>query len=536
MKTIRSILLPAAAILLGAAWVYAPAIRGDWIWDDQPEVTQNRMLRDPAGLTKIWFAPDSPDYFPLKGTVQWIQWHLWQDHPAGYHLTNVALHVLSAFLLWNLLRRLGVRLAWLGGLLFAVHPLAIESVAWIAELKNALSLPFLLLALGAAIDYDERRRRGDYARSLLWYMAAVLSKSSVVMFPAVLLLHAWWKRGRLSRADWVASAPFFAVSLILGGITVWFQEHRAIAGVGLLQEGLVSRAVGAGMGFGFYLAKCLWPSGLLPIYPRWRLDPPSWPEVIPWLALAGLVGWLWTNRATWGRHALFGLGWFGLNLVPVLGLVPMAYLRIAWVADHFAYLSLAGAMGLVAAGLGRLLSTAGPFPPFPRSVRAVVGVGTAIAVVALASAGHRYAGIFRDEETFWNTTLQHNPQAWAAHNDLGRVLFVRGRIAEAKAHFERSLQLNPENAEAHFNLGLILNGLDQPDAAVQQFEEAVRLRPFFPEAHHSLGQARLRSGRLTEAIAQFEAELRFRPDSPEAHDALGAALAESGRIPEAIGE
>lgn len=264
--------LPAALIVLAVGWVFFPALHGGWFWDDYFEITHNAELR--GSLWKIWLAPVSPDYFPLKATVQWVQWRLWGDHVIGYHLTSVGLHLLSAFLLWRLFRRLGLPLAWVGGLLFAVHPLTIESVAWIAELKNTLSLPLVLLAMSAYLDYDERKRGPDYGRSLLLFAAAMLCKSSVVMFPVVILLHAWWKRGRFTREAFRASAAFFAVSLVLGLVTVWFQHHRAIGSVEIQTGGFFSRLAAAGLSVVFYLSKCFWPVGLLPNYPRWSVDPP----------------------------------------------------------------------------------------------------------------------------------------------------------------------------------------------------------------------------------------------------------------------
>ena len=201
-------LLPAAALAAVTAWTYAPVRHGGWLWDDNLYVTHNPLLRSAAGLKQIWLNPTGVNYFPVTATCQWLQWHLWQDRPLGYHLTNVALHLLSAFLLWRLLRRLGSEPAWIGAWLFALHPLAVESVAWISELKNTLSLPLLLLAMAAYVDYDDAsgarpgpagwsRPAGRYGLALLWFLAAMLSKSTVAMFPVVVLLYGWWRRGHL---------------------------------------------------------------------------------------------------------------------------------------------------------------------------------------------------------------------------------------------------------------------------------------------------------------------------------------------------
>lgn len=200
--------------IAGGAWLaYLPALHGGWIWDDYPYIVQNPALRSAAGLRSIWLAPTGVNYFPITFTAQWVQWHLWGEATAGYHLTNLALHVLNCFLLWGVLGRLGVRMAWLAGLLFAVHPVAVESVAWISELKNVLSLAFVLAALAAYLEFDERRRPAFYGCAWLLFFAALLSKSTVAMFPVVLLLHGWWKRGRVRATDLRATLPFFGVAL-----------------------------------------------------------------------------------------------------------------------------------------------------------------------------------------------------------------------------------------------------------------------------------------------------------------------------------
>ena len=300
-------------------------------------ITQNPALRSLAGLRSLWLAPAGVNYFPVTFTVQWIQWHLWGNSTLGYHLTNLGLHLLGSLLLWGLLRRIGLPLAWLAGLLFALHPLAVESVAWISEFKNTLSLPLLLGASWAYVAYDDLRRPSRYLLALLLFACAMLSKSTVAMFPVVLLLYVWWKRARIRPADITASLPFFAIAGGLGVVTVWFEHHRASMGPAM-PEGWLHRLAAAGTALGFYFEKALVPVNLQFNYPRWPADPASvWP-FLPWVLLAALFAWCWSHRNGWGRAALLGLGFFVLNLLPVIGLVPMAYLRISRVADHFGYL------------------------------------------------------------------------------------------------------------------------------------------------------------------------------------------------------
>ena len=526
--------LRVAALVAAAAWIYSPAVQGRWIWDDAEEVAGNAVLRDPAGLAKIWFAPSGPDYFPLKTSVQWLEWHLWGDAVAGYHATSVALHVLSALLLWRLLGRLGVRHAWFGGLLFAVHPVAVESVAWISELKNTLSLPPLLLAMGSFVDFDQGRRPRDLVLACGAFAAAMLCKSSGVMLPVVLLLFAWWRRGRVGLADLAAAAPFFAISLGLGALTLWFQEHRAIVGQDIGLGGFWIRCAVAGRALAVYLWKLVLPLPLMPVYPRW-VPAASPVEFVPWLAFGALAAWMWRRRAGWGRHALLGSGFIVLNLAPVLGLAPMAYLRISWVADHLAYIALAGIAGLAAAGLDLWLARARR----PSAAWLVAGAAAA----ALAVGSRAYAGIFRDDETFWAYAAKQNPQAWIAHSNLGLALYARGRVPEAVGHYREALRLKPDYDAAHVNLGNALARSGRSAEAQAQFREALRLRPDNTDALTDLGNLALADGRYGEAVAQYEAVLRIRPADPEvrrscaeAHYRGANALGNSGNVREAARE
>lgn len=524
-----------AMIALACAWIYAPAMRGGWIWDDIEEVAANPVIRERGGLATVWLAKTGPDYFPLKSTFQWVEWHLWGDAPLGYHLANVGLHVLSALLLWRVLSKLGVRSAWLGGLVFAVHPVAVESVAWIAELKNALSLPPLLLAVDAYIDFDRGRGRRDLFMAGFWFAAAMLCKSSVVMLPLVILVFAWWRRGRMGWADLRSAAPFFAISLVLGAVTVWFQENRAVVGQDLGIGGLWVRCALAGRALVFYAGKCLMPVGLMPVYPHWDAKSVAWVSYLPLLALGAAAAWCWRYRGRWGRHTLFGAAFFALNLAPVLGLVPMAYLRISWVADHFAYISLLAVAGLAAAGMDGIMGWA-------RRPAAVWGAA-ALAVAALAFESRSLAAVYKSDEAFWTFAAARNPDAWIAHGNLGLILYGRGEIEGAMAHYKEALRVKPDFGAAHVNLGNALVRSGRPAEAAAEFKEAIRIRPDDTDARSDLGNLALAAGRYGEAEEQYERVLRMRPadagalrSCAEAHYRSGNNLGNEGRLAEAVSE
>jgi tetratricopeptide (TPR) repeat protein len=524
-----------AAIALACAWIYSPAASGGWIWDDFQEVASNPALKATGGLADAWLGRAGPDYFPLKTTFQWVEWRLWGDATLGYHLASIALHLLSALLLWRILAKLGVRTAWLGGLVFAVHPLAVESVAWIAELKNTLSLPPLLLAIGAYLNYDRDRRTRDLLGASAWFVAAMLCKSSVVMLPLVILLLAWWRRGRVGWSDLKASAPFLGISLVLGLVTVWFQEHRAVVDQDLGIGGIRERCALAARALVFYAGKSALPVGLMPAYPRWDAAAPGAGCWLAWLAVAILVGWAWRRRGGWGRHALLGAGFFALNLVPVLGLVPMAYLRISWVADHFAYVSLAAAAGLAAAGMDRLL-VAVKWP-------ATAWCSAAAVLAALALESRGLAAAYTGDEAFWSFAAARNPEAWIAHDNLGMALYGRGDVDGAIAQYREALRINPGDDAVHVNLGNALARTGRPLEAEAEYREAVRIRPDDTDARTDLGNLALAAGRFADAVREYEAVLRLRPADREVLRACaearyrgGNALGNAGRIAEAVAE
>jgi tetratricopeptide (TPR) repeat protein len=526
---LADVLLRALVIAAAATWSLWPALRGTWLWDDDLEVAHNPWVRSADGWWRAWVSPAGLDYFPLKDTLRWVQWRLWGPEVIGYHLVSLGLHILSAWLLWRLLARLGAPQAWVGGLLFAVHPLAVESVAWIAEFKNTVSLPPLLLAVTAYVDYDGKRRSGDYAVAVGWFAVAMLCKSSVVMLPCFLLVYLGWRRGRIGWRAAGSTLPFFAISLVLGIVTLWFQDHRAMHDAAPAL-GFGARFDQAGWSLLAYLRAGIFPVGLAPVYEPFVR--PGW-TILPWLLLAALLGAAWSARKHGGAAALLGLGWILLNLLPVIGLVPLSYLRVAPRADHFAYIALAGMAGLGAAAAGVLWRKVDPAPRGGR--RLLAGAGLAVAA-SLATVSRSEAALFADSATLWRAAVQRSPRSWLAHSNLGRVELEAGQPEAAKAEFEAALALEPDSAEVRSNLGHAWESLGEPAAARQAYQMAVRANPQFPGAHYDLGRALLQAGQPGEAAAELAAAIRLDPGSAPAHNNLGLALAQLGRPAQAMAE
>ena len=447
--------------------------------------------------------------------------------PLGYHLCSVALHIGSGFLLWRIFHRLGLRYAWLGGFLFVIHPLAVESVAWISEIKNTLSLPLFLLAFDSWLDAEEKST--SYRRSVFYYLAAMLCKTSTVMLPLVLLLYCWWKRGRVTRQEILRVVPYLVIALVLGLVTIYFQNHGQDH-TPIKLGGWGTRLIGAGTVCFFYAGKFFLPIHLLPIYPKWSLSPPTSFQVLTLPALAMLLIGLWMRRKTWGRHALFGVGFFLLNLLPVLGLMKMQYAKTSWVADHLGYLPMIGLVGLVVALCGE-----GMRQPIAVVRFAAIAILT-VALSALAWKSHQYAALFSKQELFWRFTVLHNPLSPLARSNLGSTLFEQGRYAEAKLAYEQTLAIDPGWIEARNDLGAILLNTGQWKEAETDFRAVLESDSDRVSAHANLASLLARTGKIPEAIEEFQTALRLQPDDASRHAALGDLLMQVNRVPEAADE
>jgi len=527
--------LAGAFLFCATLLAYWPALHGALVWDDSHHVTRPD-LQALDGLWRIWFQLGATQqYYPLLHSAFWLEHRVWGDAVLGYHLTNVALHAASACLVVAIARRLSLRGAWLAGLVFALHPVCVESVAWISEQKSTLSGLFCLGAALAYLHFDQSRRARAYSLATGLFALALLSKSVTATLPAALLVVLWWQRGRLTlRRDVLPLVPWFALGIPAGLFTAWVEKTYIIGTEGAAYDLTVAqRLLLAGRVVWFYAGKLIWPAGLTFSYPRWRIDPAIWWQYLyPAGVLAvGAVLWLLARRT---RGPLAGFLIFVGTLFPVLGFVNVFPFRFSWVADHFQYLA---SLGIIVPAASAAAALAGRLRP--DGLR-----GSAIAAVLVAILGvltWRQCGIYRDEETLYRATLERNPDSWLAHDNLGNILMrTPGRGPEAVAEFEAALKLDPGNPMAHYNLATALANSGAPERlpeAAAEFQAALRIRPDFPGAHINLGDVLARiPGRAPDAIAEFQAALRAGPDLAEVHANLGNAWIEIGRFPEAANE
>ncbi len=525
----------AALLIVALTFIaYLPALRGDFIWDDDAHVTRPE-LRTAHGLYRIWFdVGATQQYYPLLHSAFWFQHKLWGDSPVGYHFVNIALHAIAAVLVMRILNDLlsakgvswAMSAAFLTAAVFALHPVHVESVAWITELKNTLSAVFYLSAMGCYLRFDRTRGRGAYVLSAALFVMGLLTKTVTATLPAALLVIFWWQRGRISwRRDVIPLLPWFVAGAAAGLFTAWVERDLIGAKGQAFELSAVERMLLAGRIVWFYLYKLVWPAELVFIYPRWTIDPAVWWQ---WLFPSTLVGLLAAllaiRRRT--RAPLAAMLFFIGSLFPVLGFFNVYPFLFSFVADHFQYLPSLGVIALVcsaaAAGLSRL--------PWPA---ARFGLLLLVPLV-LGVQSYLQSKMYADVQTLYTTTIERNPAAWMAYNNLGVVLKKDDRLDEAIEHYRIAIELRPDYPEAHNNLGIAFSEAGRTPEAIAAFREALRLRPANPEALGNLAAALTRVGRYQEAVDCLQQALRLDPENAGLHRNLGVTLHAAGRIPDAM--
>ena len=507
---------------------YLPAMLwGGFVWDDRI-FTDAKPVQDVSGLWQIWFSPSAIEgeghYWPLVYTTFWLEHKLWGFAPTGYHIVNVLLHLANTLLLWHLLRRLVVPGAWVVAAVFAVHPLHVESVAWVIERKDVLSGLFYLAAVLVWMRFVEKPRRGWYACSLVLYAAGLLSKSIVITLPVALLIWHWWQRGRVTSTDLLRLVPFGVIGLVITlGDLSFYQSREALS----LGYSLTERMLIAARALWFYAGKLLWPTNLALIYPRWDTrvaDPLAWGYLIAAVALAVA---LWHFRHQIGRGPLAGALFFAVTLSPVLGFVDYGYMQYAFVADRFQYLA---GIGVVAVVIGA--TTYGVRRLADLWQKGALGVA-AVVIVVLGVLTWRQASVYRDGETFNRHIIALNPQARNAHRSLGNALYKQGRYKEALDAYRIAVAQRPNHAKAHSSLGRTLNALERFKEAETHLRRAIVLAPRTKRRYSYLGEALYGQGRYAEAVDACRVAIEQYPDSVPAHVSLGGALNALGRFKEA---
>lgn len=505
----KYLFLKAAFIVITTFAVYYPAMDGGFIWDDNKYVSENPLLMAPDGLKRIWISTDVPSqYFPLTYTTFWLEYKLWGLNPVGYHIVNVVLHTINALLVWMLLSRLSVPGAWLASAIFALHPVHVESVAWITERKNVLSCLFYLLAIAAWLKFIGKSASGSwkyYFLIILLYLLALFSKTTAVTLPAALLLIYWFKERRIEWKAVLNIMPLMVLGIMMGLITMWWEYHHQGTQGKEFAFSVMERLLIASRSLWFYSSKLIWPTYLTFSYPRWDIDSGVFLQYGWFIGSIVLTVALWRYRHMIGKGLIVGISFFVANLAPMLGFISLYTFRYTFVADHYQYI----------ASIGLIALFAGAVTQIREMVDMRLRVQYTLLFLILLFLGMltwKQSHAYKDAETLWRDTLRKNESSWLAHNNLGNVLAKDGRFGEATQHYYETLRLKPDFAEAHYNLGKVLIKTGKIEEAIVHYLQATRQNPNFAEAHFALGNCLSKLGRMKEATAHYREALRIKPD------------------------
>jgi tetratricopeptide (TPR) repeat protein len=523
----QPVVLAGLLVLLALA-AYLPALRCGYIWDDDEYVTDNPMLTDTNGLHEIWCsAHTQSQYFPLVYTTFRLEHALWGLNPLGFHLVNILLHGLNAALVWIILKRLKVPGAWLAAAIFALHPVQVESVAWISELKNLESLFFYLLALLAWMKFAEGkgwRAWACYGLALGAYLLALFAKTTACTLPAALALALWLRGQRLGWARAAQILPFAVIGLGLGLVTVWWEKHLGDfkdsfdLSFSFLQRGLIaSRAVW------FYAGKLAWPVDLTICYPRWEINAGDPAQYVPGIACLAVAVLLWVWRKKIGRGVIAGVIFFVAALSPLLGFIVEGAFHYTFVADHYQYGADAGLMAVFAAAGWRWFGKGSFWMPAKMAL-----------LLALGCLTWQQCGVYHDRETLWRDNVTKNPESWMGHLNLGQELFHEGHLDAALEQYRAAVALHPDGDHEQADLGTALMEKGDYTEGMQHLEAALAINPQYAAAQNSLGLAYARLGDDDQAVAHFQKALEIRPNALGVMMNLGSALQHQGKLDGAI--
>lgn len=528
-------LLAGVALTILILLVYSPIRSAGFLWDDVEYITENPALRDADGLRRIWSEPGAtPQYYPLVFTSFWLELRVWRESATGYHVVSVLLHAASVVLLVQILRKLGVPGAWYAGALFAIHPVMVESVAWVSERKNVLSTLFYLLSIRAYLgfrnlggDRQPVRPRLAYGLCLVAFAAALLTKSATCTLPVALLILIWFKTGRVSRKDCVALLPHMALALAAAICTTWMETRHIGATGPRFELPAVARALIAARAIWFYVGKLIWPAGLAFIYPRWTPSTGSVRLYVGAIGLVLIVAALWVLRRRIGRGPFAAVAFFIISLAPTLGFINFYYMQFSFVADHFQYLASLGLFAAAGTGFAKLLART----RIPRFVTITLG---AAALVALSVTAYRQCVAFADPRVLFSRTLAVNPDSAYAHSAMGFALQQRGQFEEAMSAYAAALRATPLERTAIYNFGGVSRAAGRLRDALQVYKACEELEPQNEHVQYMYGTVEAWSANFGEALRHYDRAVELQPRFAGAHSNAAGLLMQQGRFAESI--
>jgi len=479
--------IQAALLLVLVLAAYQPSLHNGFIWDDDAYVTHNLTLEGTKGLKRIWAVRGATvQYYPMVFTSFWVEYQLFGLEPGVFHLTNMTLHGINAILVWLILTRLGLPWAWLAAAVFALHPVNVESVAWISERKNVLSglfafwslLILIRLYLPGTAETEERStppaktRFILYVTALFLFILALLSKSVTCVLPVVFLILAWWKQKKVSLKTIHGMIPFFAAGLAAGINTSWMENTLVGASGPEWDISIVERVLIAGRALWFYAYKLIWPAESIFFYPQWEINASAWWQYLFPLAVLLLFAVLFTTRHRIGKGPVTGTAVFTAVLLPALGFINYYPMRYSFVADHFQYLAAIALIALAVTGVYRLVAKGRK--RFTQGLALGLCVGL---LFILSMRTWQEQAKYRNLQTLWHDCLDKDPLCWVVHNNLGVLLAAQGDEDVAGDHFKTAFSIKPDYLDAANNLIAYHRKKGAYDKAIAVLESLLSVAP-----------------------------------------------------------
>lgn len=560
---------------------YLPLIKAGYIWDDGGWVVHNPLLTAPHGLWDIWFVPaKSIQYYPMVFTGFWIEHQLWGLAPMGYHLVNIFLQLVDALLLWRILRLLRVPGAWLVAALFAIHPVQVETVAWVTEQKNLLSAFFVFLAAAgwirfAHLDQPESNESGEWKYFFLGsvaFLLALFAKTDACTLPAVLWVVAWWKRGSVRRYQGWSLVPWFAAGLTMGLVTIYIEHVKLHAAGSRFHFTPVQHVIIAARDLWFYPAKLLWPHPLLAIYHRWDIQHFSGLDLLAIIGAVAVPLTLLALSRKIGRGPFCAVAFYGLTISPVLGLASFYTETYSFVADHYQYIPCIGLFAFFV-GIGDVLlrkmqASAGTVSKHRQNIGGAVLAGCVVLALMPVTIAQTFDYI--PSIHLWTHNLKYNPQAFAAldhvaaydiqhhHPDEGMVLLhkawlLSGKedptintdignmynhyyhdLAKAIPYYRRSLVADPQQPALILTLVKWYEARKNWRMAYNDLIHGVEVLPNSAAIHYQLGKFDVMAHNLSAAAGQWAIAAQIEPHNTKANYHMAMALMELGHTRKAV--
>ena|SRR3989339_117341 len=521
---LKKIIIGSSFIFLITLFSYAPAIRNGYIWDDDDYVLNNLLIRSPNGLKNIWFDFSAAkifthQYYPMVFTSFWIDYQLWRLNPFYYHLVNIILHSFNAIIIFLILYKLKVHGAWFAAFIFALHPVHVESVAWISERKNVLSTFFYLLAvlsyikylkLGESLSKDTGLKPFDkyqtfYFISLFLYICALLTKTVTCSMPVAILLLLWWKQKKIFFKNLLPLIPFFIIGFIMGILTIWVEKNFVGARGIVWDFSIIDRFLIAGRAIWFYVSSLLWPNNLIFIYPKWQIDSGIWWQYLyPASVIAILIISVFLQKFI-SNALLIALLFFIITLAPALGFIDIYPMKFSFVADHFQYLASIGLITIWVAGIAIL------FKKFGKNLNWVKYIIFLTILTLFSRKVWLQSHIYKDQMTLWQDTIIKNPAATLAHNNLSILYYNQGEYEKSIEECQRVIELDPKEFRAYINLGNTYKMQKKYNKAIIAYQKAIELNQNSEIAYNNLGNLYREQSKYNDAIIAYQKAIKSNP-------------------------